>query len=1014
MAAGLSLPLPSPLPSPLRLRELTPAQAEQAAALLDEALDLAPEQRPGWLAALAERDPPLANAVAGLLQAATPTATTTPRLETAELISRRIARSTAPSLEGRRFGPYRIKQLLGQGGMGSVWLAERADGLFERDVALKLVHPSLFGPTLHARFARERRILAALAHPNIARLLDAGIAPDGQPYLALELVRGTPLNEHCDQHRLPLRERLALMLQVLAAVQHAHQNLVIHRDLKPANILVTDSGQVRLLDFGIAKLMQDGSAAETELTQHGGRALTPQYASPEQAAGRPVGTASDVYSLAVVLYELLCGQRPAAVTVSLAEPTRPSQQVLNDEVARQRRSTPRALAHALAGDLDTIALKALKTDPAERYPTADAFLQDLQRHLAGQPVLARPDSTAYRLRKFVQRHRLRVALAGAAGALLLAATGVSLWQADRAHRMAAQAQSESQRAQVVQAFLVDVFNANSLRQADPQKARQATAGDLLDAGAARVGAQLKDSPQAQAAVLDVLADMYFQLERFDDAARLREQRVTALEQVHGRNDARVAEALLSVAHDVSAGNRRERGIVALDQARRILDAIGDRSSEMRGWVAIESARIEQYLAIGPMRQHADDALRQFRAEPGRWTNLFHALQMAARARYLAGDQAAAQALHQEALLAVEHNEPSTAAWRITPWVHLAESHHEAVQWADAEGYLRRALAEARQLHGDAAGATLQTQAKLGGFLHATGRRSEGWQLLQSAQATLARPETRATPDAAATLRRFVGTAALARGEFELGRVQLADEVADLRANYPRSVPLARTLQLQAAVLTAQGRFADSRAALDEAEQLWQAAGGNAVAAQTMHRYWLEQARLALAQSDAALALQRLQAVSLPNPFDAVQVLVLQAEAALLQQRPADAEALASQALQQLDAAPLQGRLPDLQADALLQRGRARQQRGELANAGDDLRRALVLRQAEDAGNSPWTTQVQTALAETLLAAGERRGALALARQAQAALAAQPAVGAQFRAPLQALLSRLSSAAAAPR
>ena len=299
-------------------------------------------------------------------------------------------------LEGRRVGPYRLLRLLGRGGMGAVWLAERADGMSERKVALKLPHASVVGSAPRERFAREGSILGTLENPLIARLLDAGVAEDGQPYLAIEYVEGTSLTTYCDANRLALNARIALMVQVLSAVQHAHKNLVIHRDLKPANILVTREGQVRLVDFGIAKLMIDGQASETELTQIGGRALTPDYASPEQIAGRPVSTASDVYSLGVVLYVLMCGQRPYRLprdsrgaleeAILSAQPIKPSLQHITDDIAEARSTTPKRLAHALAGDLETIVLKALKKDPARRYTTADALMQDLRRYLAGEPV----------------------------------------------------------------------------------------------------------------------------------------------------------------------------------------------------------------------------------------------------------------------------------------------------------------------------------------------------------------------------------------------------------------------------------------------------------------------------------------------------------------------------------------------------------------------------------------------------------------------------------------------------
>ena len=282
-------------------------------------------------------------------------------LETRDLVASHVASlvEADPGLIGKQFGPYRVLALLGHGGMGSVWLAERVDGLFTRQVALKLVHPALKSRVMSERFAREREILASLNHPNIARLLDAGFAEDGQSYLALDYVAGTPLTTYCDEPRLSVRERLELFRQVLSAVQYAHAHLVIHRDLKPANILVTEEGQVQLLDFGIAKLLSEGEAKETELTQLGGRALTPDYAAPEQIAGAPITTAADVYALGVMLYELLTGERPYKLkrdsrgaleeAILEADPVAPSRTALQQAAAAARATTAKKLSSTLAG-----------------------------------------------------------------------------------------------------------------------------------------------------------------------------------------------------------------------------------------------------------------------------------------------------------------------------------------------------------------------------------------------------------------------------------------------------------------------------------------------------------------------------------------------------------------------------------------------------------------------------------------------------------------------------------------
>ena len=395
-------------------------------ALLDEFLELASPACIEWLEALERREPELAAEIRELLE---PTGGCGAGiLAAAETLADRLAEfpPTEPSLVGRRFGPYCVRSLLGRGGMGSVWLAERVDGLFSRRVALKLVHPALMGLGLAERLARERAILANLDHPNIARLYDAGIAEDGQPYLALEYVAGTPLGTYCDSRRLGLRARLRLFRQVLEAVQYAHAHLVIHRDLKPSNILVTEEGRVCLLDFGIAKLFHAESAGETNLTEISGRALSLDYASPEQIAGAPISTAGDIYSLGVMLYELLSGHGPyrlarrsrAALEEAIlrADPLPLGRVVAAGAAAAAaaaRGVSVAGLTRSLRGDLDTIVMRALRKRPAERYATVDALGEDLARWLRDEPILARRDHLAYRAAKFARRHWLALAVAGA-------------------------------------------------------------------------------------------------------------------------------------------------------------------------------------------------------------------------------------------------------------------------------------------------------------------------------------------------------------------------------------------------------------------------------------------------------------------------------------------------------------------------------------------------------------------------------------------------------------------------
>ena len=417
------------------MAQWTAEQWGRISAHLDRALELEGPARADWIAELERNDAEIGRQLRELLEAHAANSAAA-FLERSPL-SR--AAGAAPEDEvanyrsqmiGRQFGSYRVLSLLGHGGMGSVWLAERVDGLFTRRVALKLIHPALVSRLTTERFSREREILASLNHPNITRLIDAGFAADDQPYLALEYVDGKPITDYCDERRLSVRERLELLRQVLSAVQYAHAHLVIHRDLKPSNILVTQDGHIHLLDFGIAKLLTEGEARETELTRLGGRALTPDYAAPEQIAGAPITTAADVYALGVMLYELLTGERPYRLkrdsrgaleeAILRADPVAPSRAAVSKAAAAARSVSAKKLSSAFRGDLDTIAAKALKKSPIERYATANAFGEDISRFLRGDVVLAQADSVVYRALKFARRHWVGIA---AASVLMLTLVG---------------------------------------------------------------------------------------------------------------------------------------------------------------------------------------------------------------------------------------------------------------------------------------------------------------------------------------------------------------------------------------------------------------------------------------------------------------------------------------------------------------------------------------------------------------------------------------------------------------
>ena len=363
-------------------------------------------------------------------------------------------------LEGETVGSYTLQSNIGRGGMGSVWLAHRSDGRYEGKAAIKFLNLASMGRGGVERFRREGSILARLAHPHIARLLDAGVASGGQPYLILEYVAGAPIDRWCDARALSVDARVRLFVDVLAAVAHAHDSLIMHRDLKPSNILVTNDGQVKLLDFGIAELLDDAGkpAPPTEPTLPAARAFTPDFASPEQVQMHDVTTATDVYALGVLLYSLLSGRHPTAPSgatpverlqaIVEAEPARPSVAVLRcaaasssessepEDVAERRATTSRKLARSLKGDLDNIVAKALKKSPAERYATPTEMAEDLRRHLNHEPVGARNASPSYRAALFVKRHRGAVAAAVLVGVALAAGLIGTISQAQRAERQA--------------------------------------------------------------------------------------------------------------------------------------------------------------------------------------------------------------------------------------------------------------------------------------------------------------------------------------------------------------------------------------------------------------------------------------------------------------------------------------------------------------------------------------------------------------------------------------------------
>ncbi len=521
--------------SPLRIIPFDAETWPRLSQLLDNWLELAPEARANWLGSLGPEHEDLLPILRELLTAENAVADAS-FLNALPAIEGRSEPAVAGFAPDGLVGPYRLIRELGRGGMGVVWLAERADGSIRRPIALKLPMISMQAG-MSERFARERDILAKLAHPHIARLYDTGMGAGEQPYLALEYVDGETITAYCDRERHGVKPRLRLFLDVLRAVQYAHTNLIVHRDLKPSNILVTQDGQVRLLDFGIAKLLTEGEAAETELTRIGGRALTPDYASPEQITGEPITTASDVYSLGVVLYELLTGDRPYRLkrdtrgsleeAIVATDPARPSQMVKGDEKARARGSTAKRLARELKGDLDTIIQKALRKQPIQRYATVDTFAQDIERYLRGEPVLAQGERAWYRVKKFVLRNKLAAASTAAAAVALSIGLGIALWQTHIAVLEKGRADANSSEAQAVNDFLRN----DLLAQASPNAQSgpsykpnpDLTVRAALDRAAARIPGKFGKQPLVEAAVRQTMGDTYKDLGLYPEAQIQTEQ-----------------------------------------------------------------------------------------------------------------------------------------------------------------------------------------------------------------------------------------------------------------------------------------------------------------------------------------------------------------------------------------------------------------------------------------------------------------------------------------------------------
>jgi eukaryotic-like serine/threonine-protein kinase len=819
---------------------ITPPDAERLKrvnALLEVALALPQDERAAWLKTLPPEHRPFVPMLTAMLSRAS--------VETDTFLQRPlgVTLDDLDSLQHRPdapedvVGPYRLVSELGAGGMSTVWLAERTDGVLQRLVALKLPREG-WALGLAQRMARERNILAALEHPRIARLYDAGVTAEGRPWLAMEWVSGVPIDEHCRERGLDVPQRLRLFLQVAEAVAHAHARLIVHRDLKPNNILVTPEGEVRLLDFGVAKLIDDDAALAPGLTQLMGRAVTPDYASPEQVSGRPVGVATDVYSLGVVLYELLTGQRPYRLARTSAAALEEAVLSADIRLASTRVGHDRRLARALRGDLDTILAKALSKGAGERYPSVESMAADIERHLNGEPVLAQPRSRWYSAAKFVQRNRLPVAAASVTLTALVVGLGLALWQAREATRQRVLAQAQQEQTQASLDFTSMVLT-EGIRAGEA-----VTLDELVQRSESMSQRAFGSNITERAVAADTVAAWLLATERNERAEQVLTRAIDALP----------ADADRSLVYNLRCQRAAARyGLGRNDEAIRELDAVIAAATPAHpgsAWYCLQRRTTVAYGlndAPGALR-HAQAALQMFDLAGNR-SALRRALLLANEAYALTLNGQSAQADHRyrratELLASVGRAESTQAVgiygdWAIALW--SAGDPRAALVQLDRG----RAIAEGFSPTGDAPGQVYGNQAHT---LRALGRLPEAGTAFERLQ-RIARRDNNAAYETYALA--GLAIVALRLGQPERARAALAQGDALLRrAALPAGSGPARWLKFaQALAWQADGRLAEADQALAEVlDQFTQRQASSGMMAE-----------LAISRSEVALVQGRLDA-----------------------------------------------------------------------------------------------------------------------------------------------------------
>jgi serine/threonine-protein kinase len=894
---------------------------ERIQTLFSDAIDRPAAQRAAFLDAACAGEPVLRSEVDSLL-AAHESAVTFLEGSVLEPIRQH---GTADSLEPddhERVGPWRLLRRLGRGGMGVVYLAERADGQYERRVALKLVKRGMDMESILGRFLAERQILAGLEHPHIARFLDGGVTDDGRPYFVMEGVEGLSLTRYCEARDLGLDARLRLFCDVCRAVQYAHNNLVVHCDLKPSNILVTSAGRVKLLDFGIAKVLGDAPGAYAALTTDGQSPLTPAYAAPEQLQGEPVTTAADIYSLGAVLYRLVAGRTPhrldrrapdEALRVVTGEQPAPPSQVLSSEPALGERdavvtepprrdsgaAARRRLSRRVRGDLDAIVLTALSLDPERRYPTAEALLDDVRRFLARRPIVARPGSALHRTSLLVRRHRMGTLAALAVLLTLVAGAGTLFLQQRQTARERDRAALEAAKARQVADFLAGIFEVSD---PDLSRGEDITARQLLSDGAARLDVELAGQPEIMAEMAVVIAEVYRKLGDYDAAVPLLQRAVDLHSVLEGPGSPPTASALGRL-----GGVERQRSNVALADSllgsalaaleaapaeyrsdhATLLDELG-LLRELQGDLEAADSLLQAALAL--KRSSGDLG----GAEAVSLTNLG----MLARAR---GDLEAARRYHGQALAINEAALGPDHRRSLANRMNLALVLHSAGEMDEAERLYRTVLEVEDRIYAGHHPALARTLNSLASLLRSRGRYQEAESLYVRALAVsreLLGPDHRQI----ATVLTNLGSLLGASGRPEEALEPLEEALAmRLKLFGPDHPAVATALNNHGLTLRDLGRHAQAVEQLREVERIYRSRLGERHHWRSLALGNLASVHLLMGHPAAADSLYR-QAQAIdeeslpPDHVDRAFALAGLADVALLSGRAAEARPLLLEAL----------------------------------------------------------------------------------------------------------------------